>query len=152
MVDQFHWLWATEWVCFSVEVVAGYAFVRAGKRLGDRARVRLLALYALASWASLFWINGNPQLAADAGPLPGDRQRVGGVLQPSFWPSLIFRTAVAMALAALAACLVINTLDLERERRAALIRRASRFAAPMIGMPLLAIWYVAVIPRTAGRG
>ena len=26
MLDEFHWLWATEWVCFSVEVVAGYAF------------------------------------------------------------------------------------------------------------------------------
>src|SRR5690349_14721600 len=58
MVDQFHWLWAAEWVCFSVEVVAGYAFVRVGKQLSDRARLRLLALYAAASWASLFWING----------------------------------------------------------------------------------------------
>src|SRR3954469_2591028 len=52
MVDQFHWLWATEWVCFSVEVVSGYASVRAGKRLSDRARLSLLALYALASWLS----------------------------------------------------------------------------------------------------
>ena len=23
MLDEFHWLWATEWVCFSVEVVTG---------------------------------------------------------------------------------------------------------------------------------
>ena len=23
MVDQFHWLWATEWVCFAIEVAAG---------------------------------------------------------------------------------------------------------------------------------
>src|SRR3954467_6350641 len=57
MIDEFHWLWATEWVCFSVEVAAGYAFVRCGKRLSDGARVRLLALYAAASWASLFWID-----------------------------------------------------------------------------------------------
>src|SRR3954464_10262577 len=58
MIDQFHWLWATEWVCFSVEVVAGYAFVRAGKRLSDRGRLSLLGLYATASWLSLFFING----------------------------------------------------------------------------------------------
>src|SRR5687768_9283480 len=58
MVDQFHWFWATEWVAFSVEVVAGYAFVRVGRRLSDRPRIRLLALYAGASWLSLFWING----------------------------------------------------------------------------------------------
>ena len=42
---------------------------------------------------------------------------------------------------------MINTLDLDRARRAALIRRASRFAAPIAVMPLLALWYLAVIPE-----
>src|SRR5882672_8767047 len=116
MVDQFHWLWATEWVCFAVEVVAGYAFVRAGRRLGDRARLRLLALYAAASWLSLFFINGilSWQLTPGARYLDG-----GGVwagfFNASFWPSLLYRTCVAMALAALAACIVINTLELDRD-------------------------------------
>lgn len=147
MIDQFHWLWATEWVCFSVEVAAGYAFVRVGRQLGDRARLRLLALYATASWLSLFFINGilSWQLT------PGRYLETGGVwagfFNPSFWPSLIFRTAVAMALAALAACIVINTFDLDRDRRAALIRRAARFTAPMAAMPLLALWFLAVIPE-----
>src|SRR4051812_30021371 len=147
MVDQFHWLWATEWVCFSVEVVAGYAFVRAGKRLGDRARVRLLALYAVASWLSLFFINGILSWQLTPGRYLDGGGVWAGFFNPSFWPSLIFRTAVAMALAALAACVVINTLDMDRERRAALIRRASRFALPMASMPLLALWYLAVIPE-----
>ncbi len=143
MIDEFHWLWATEWVCFAVEVVAGYAFVRIGRRLGDRARVQLLALYAAASWASLFWIDGilSWQLT------PGSGASVwSGFFNASFWPSLLYRTAVAMALAALAACVVINTMDVSRERRAALIRRASRFAIPMAAMPLLAVWYLEVIP------
>jgi len=146
MVDQFHWLWATEWVCFSVEVVAGYAFVRAGKRLSDQSRLRLLGLYALASWFSLFWINGILSWQLTPGRYLETGSIWAGFFNPSFWPSLVFRTFVAMALAALAACLVINTLDLERERRAALIRRASRFALPMMLMPVLAVWYVAVIP------
>jgi cytochrome bd-type quinol oxidase subunit 1 len=159
MVDQFHWLWATEWVCFSIEVAAGYAFVRAGHRLGDRARLRLLVVYAAASWASLFWINGilSWQLT------PGRYLHGGGVwagfFNPSFWPSLLYRTCVAMALASLAACVVINAMVLpqredhrsapggDRERRAALIRRAARFAAPIVAMPVLAVWYLAVIPE-----
>jgi len=147
MVDEFHWLWATEWVCFSVEVVAGYAFVRAGKRLGDKARISLLALYALASWLSLFWINGILSWQLTPGRYLEHPTVWAGFFNPSFWPSLLFRTVVAMALASLAACVVINTLDLERDRRAALIRRASRFAAPMLAMPLLALWYVAVVPE-----
>jgi cytochrome bd-type quinol oxidase subunit 1 len=143
MVDQFHWLWAAEWVCFSVEVCAGYAFLRVGKQLGDRARLRLLLLYAAAAWASLFWIDGilSWQLT------PGSGAGVwAGFFNPSFWPSLLYRTCVAMALAALAACVVVNTLEMERARRAALIRRAARFAAPIAVMPVLALWYLAVIP------
>jgi cytochrome bd ubiquinol oxidase subunit I len=146
MLDEFHWLWATEWVCFSVEVVAGYAFVRCGHRLGDRARMRLLALYAIAAWLSLFFINGILSWQLTPGSTPGTGRIWAGFFNASFWPSLLYRTCVAMALAALAACIVINTLDLDRERRGALIRRASRFAAPIALMPLLALWYFAVLP------
>ena len=145
MVDRFHWLWATEWVCFSVEVCAGYAYVRVGRRLADRARLRLLLLYAAAAWLSLFFINGilSWQLTPGDDPLGGVWQ---GFFNASFWPSLLFRTVVAMALGSLAACVVVNTLELPRERRAALVRRAARFMAPMIAMPVLAVWFVAVMP------
>lgn len=147
MIDQFHWLWATEWVCFSVEVVAGYAFVRAGKRLSDRARLSLLGLYAVASWLSLFFVNGILAWQLTPGRYLEGGGMWAGFFNPSFWPSLFYRTAVAMVLAALAACIVINTLDISRERRAALIRRASRFALPMVAMPLLGLWFFAVLPE-----
>src|SRR6201995_3017784 len=52
MIDEFHWLWGTEWGWFAIEVTAGYAFYRYGSRLAGRARLRLLALYALASGVS----------------------------------------------------------------------------------------------------
>ena len=39
MVSEFHWIWATEWLFFWVEVIAGYAFYRYGKRLDDRTRL-----------------------------------------------------------------------------------------------------------------
>jgi cytochrome bd-type quinol oxidase subunit 1 len=146
MVDQFHWLWATEWVCFAVEVAAGYAFVRVGRRLAPGARIRLLALYAAASWASLFWINGILSWQLTPGRYLESPGVWSGFFNPSFWPSLLYRTCVAMALAALAACTVINTLDLDRARRAALIRRAARFAAPIAAMPVLGAWYFAVLP------
>lgn len=162
MVDEFHWLWATEWLCFCVEVAAGYTFVRYGKRLSDRARLGTLATYAAASWLSLFWINGilSWQLT------PGDWLRThdvwSGFFNPSFLPSLLYRTVVAMTLAALVAALVIAALPAEqlgveasapgrgeeelRGRRRALVRIVSAFLAPMAAMPLLALWYLSVIP------
>ncbi len=146
MIDEFHWLWATEWVWFAVEITAGYAFYRYGPRLADRARLRLLALYALASWMSLFWVNGILSWQLTPGRWLDGGGVWAGFFNPSFWPSLVFRTAVSTTLAALAGCIVINTMDLPRDRRAALIRRASRFAAPIAAMPLLALWFLAVLP------
>jgi cytochrome bd ubiquinol oxidase subunit I len=146
MIDEFHWLWATEWVWFAIEITAGYAFYRYGPRLADRARLRLLAVYALASWMSLFWINGILSWQLTPGRWLDGGGVWAGFFNASFWPSLVFRTAVATTLAALIACIVINTMDLPRDRKAALIRHAARFAAPIAAMPLLALWFFAVLP------
>jgi cytochrome bd-type quinol oxidase subunit 1 len=146
MIDEFHWLWATEWVWFAIEVTAGYAFYRYGPRLGDRARLRLLALYALASWMSLFWINGILSWQLTPGRWLDGGGMWAGFFNASFWPSLIFRTAVATTLGALVGCIVINTMDLPRDRKAALIRHAARFAAPIAAMPVIALWFFAVLP------
>jgi cytochrome bd-type quinol oxidase subunit 1 len=147
MLDEFHWLWATEWVWFSIEICAGYTFYRFGPRLSDHARERLLGLYAFAAWMSLFWINGILSWQLTPGGWLEGGGMWAGFFNPSFWPSLLFRTAVASTLAGLAACVVINRMDLPRERAAALIRRAARFATPITLMPLLALWFLAVIPE-----
>ncbi|MBA2543337.1 MAG: cytochrome c [Deltaproteobacteria bacterium] len=147
MVDEFHWLWATEWVWFSVEVCAGYAFYRFGSRLDDRARRRLLGLYAFAAWMSLFWINGILSWQLTPGGWLDGHGMWSGFFNPTFWPSLLFRTAVATTLAALAACVVINTMDLPRDRKLALIRSAAMFAVPIAAMPLFALWFLAAIPE-----
>ncbi len=148
MVDEFHWLWATEWTFFCLEVVAGYCFYRYGTMLDDRARFRLLLLYATASWFSLFWINGilSWQLT------PGDFQQThniwDGFFNPSFFPSLLFRTITSMTIASLAACIVINIMpDLSRGNREDLVHRAAYFLLPMLLMPVLGIWFFLAIPE-----
>jgi cytochrome bd-type quinol oxidase subunit 1 len=146
MIDEFHWLWATEWVWFAVEIVSGYAFYRFGPRLDDRTRRLLLLIYAGAAWMSLFWINGILSWQLTPGKWLDGAGMWAGFFNASFWPSLLFRTAVAATLGALVACVVINTMDLERAAKAALIRRASRFAAPIALMPVFALWFMAVIP------
>ncbi len=147
MLDEFHWLWATEWVWFAIEICSGYAFYRFGTRLDDRARRTLLGLYAFAAWMSLFWINGILSWQLTPGGWLEGKGMWSGFFNPSFAPSLLFRTAVASTLASLAACVVINTMDLPRDRKAELIRRASRFAVPIAVMPLLALWFLAIIPE-----
>lgn len=148
MVDEFHWVWATEWTFFCLEVVAGYCFYRCGKDLSDRARMTLLVLYSIAAWFSLFWINGILSWQLTPGQWVADRTVWSGFFNPSFWPSLIFRTIVSITIASLVACVLINTMtSLGREQRRELINRASICLAPMVLMPFLGIWYLQVIPE-----
>lgn len=147
MIGEFHWLWATEWTFFALEIISGYTFYRYGRRLDDRARMRLLIVYSLAAWGSLFWINGILSWQLTPGRWVTTHSVWAGFFNPSFWPSLVYRTFVAMTIAALVACVVVNTMrDLDRDARAGLIRRVSHFMAPMALMPLLGLWYVAVMP------
>jgi mono/diheme cytochrome c family protein len=148
MIDEFHWLWAIEWTFFSVEVAAGYTFYRFGKRLGDGVRLRLLVTYSLAAWASLFWINGILSWQLTPGAWLETGSVWAGFFNPGFFPSLLFRTIVAMTIAALVACVVINTMsELDREERAGLIHRAAHLLAPMTLMPVLGAWYVWTMPE-----
>jgi len=147
MVDEFHWLWATEWTFFCLEVAAGYAYYRYASRLDDRTRLMLLVSYSLAAWFSLFWINGILSWQLTPGEWTNTGRVWDGFFNPSFYPSLIFRTVVAMTIAGLAACVVINTMkDLDRRHRAVLIRKAANFLIPMGLMPVLGIWYLWTIP------
>lgn len=147
MVAEFHWIWAIEWTFFCLEVVAGYAFYRAGHRLADRDRMTLLVLYTVAAWASLFWINGILSWQLTPGEWTTTRNVWAGFFNPSFWPSLLFRTVSCMAIAALVGCAVLNAIPaFDSVQRAALVRRAAGFLLPMAAMPLLGAWYLAVVP------
>lgn len=148
MVDEFHWIWAIEWTFFLVEVVAGYTFYRCKDRLRDSTRMLLLLTYSLAAWFSLFWINGilSWQLT------PGTWTESGGVwhgfFNPSFWPSLFYRTFVSLTLGGLVALAVVHTMrELSRGDRAQLMRTCARVLLPMLAMPITGLWYLATIPE-----
>lgn len=147
MVGEFHWIWATEWTFFCLEVFSGYCFYRYGARLNDRARMILLVLYTFAAWMSLFWINGIISWQLTPGRWHETHSVWDGFFNPSFWPSLLYRTASAMAIAALVACVVVNTMrDFEQADCHRLMNQIARLLLAMIPMPLFGLWYFAVMP------
>lgn len=147
MVFNFHWIWATEWLFFCLEIVAGYCFYRYHDRLTDKASLVLLAMYALAAWMSLFWINGILSWQLTPGDWLQTRNVFDGFFNPSFWPSLFFRTTVCLTLASLAGCVVVNVIPgLDRQERTGLINRAAHLMLPMLAMPLLGAWFLWAMP------
>jgi len=147
MVEEFHWFWATEWTFFCVEVVSGYTFLRYKDRLSAQGRMTLLVFYSAAAWFSLFWINGILSFQLTPGRWVETHNVWWGFFNPSFWPSLLYRTVAALAIAALAACVVINIAGpLEQEARRELVGHASVFLVPMVLMPFLGAWFLASMP------
>ncbi|MBL8819611.1 MAG: cytochrome c [Planctomyces sp.] len=147
MVFNFHWVWATEWTFFCLEVVAGYCFYRYHTQLSDRTNLTLLILYAFAAWMSLFWINGILSWQLTPGDWLASRSLIDGFLNPGFWPSLLFRTIVCMTLASLIGCIVVNVIpSLDRTQRQELINRAAHLMIPMLAMPVLGVWYLLTMP------
>jgi hypothetical protein len=147
MIDEFHWIWASEWTFFVLEIFAGYAFYRYAKSLNDRARMTLLVLYSFGAWMSLFLINGILAYQLTPGRWLDSGSVAAGFFNPSFWPSLFYRTLASMAIAALVACIVINTFhNLDRQAKRSLINRTAHFMVPMLLMPIFGIWFLAVIP------
>ena len=147
MVNHFHWLWAAEWTFFCLEIVSGYCFYRYHKRLDDRSAMTLLVIYAGASWVSLFIINGILSWQLTPGAWLKTGHIVDGFFNPSFWPSLFFRTVVSLTLASLVACVVINLMStIDRDAKTSLINRVAILLIPMVVMPLLGLWFLAVMP------
>jgi hypothetical protein len=147
MVDEFHWIWATEWTFFALEVVAGYTFYRYGRRLNDRSRMTLLVLYTTAAWFSLFWINGIISWQLTPGEWTLTRSVWDGFFNPTFLPSLLFRTVTSLTIAALVACVVVNAIrGIDAVERRDLVHRISLLLIPMAAMPFLGWWYFEVIP------
>ena len=79
LVDEFHWIWATEWTFFCAQVVSGYTFLRYKDRLSGRGRMLLLVFYSVAAWFSLFWINGILSFQLTRRPLGRSRTMSGRV-------------------------------------------------------------------------
>ncbi|WP_052639680.1 c-type cytochrome [Zavarzinella formosa] len=147
MIDEFHWLWAVEWTFFCLEVVAGYCAYRYGSRLTDQAKLTLLALYSFAAWMSLFWINGILSFQLTPGVWLETRSIWHGFFNPTFFPSLIYRTIAALVVGTLVAMVAINMASgFTREERAELIYRAALLMTPMALMPLLGLWFVGAMP------
>lgn len=58
LIHNFVWLWATEWVFFLIEIVGVYLLVYLAGRVAKETYLRLSAIFALSSVATLLVITG----------------------------------------------------------------------------------------------
>jgi len=107
LVNNFVWGWAIDWVFFFVEIAAALIYYYGWKRLPASTHLALGWIYFIAALMSLFVINGILTFMLTPGEWLITGSFWDGFFNPTFWPSLVFRTVVALALAGLYAVFTV---------------------------------------------
>ena len=146
LVHRFVYAWATEWVFFLGEIVAllVYYYGFGKMRFEDHRNVGLL--YGLFAYLSLFMINGIITFMLTPGAWMQTQGFWDGFFNPTFWPSLLFRSALCAMLSGLFGLVWASLIDDERARE--LMTGVTRLWA-LVPIPFMAIgawWYIGALP------
>ena len=139
LIHHFVWGWATEWTFFVVEICAALIYFYGWKRMSARDHMIVGWIYFAAAWLSLFVINGIVCFMLT----PGDWITTGsfwdGFFNPTFWPSLVFRTGICVLLAGLYAMLVASRQQ-DTDFRGRLVRGSAVWSIAGVTI-ILPSWY-----------
>ncbi|MDD2337138.1 MAG: c-type cytochrome [Geobacteraceae bacterium] len=149
LIHTFVFGWATEWVFFLVEIVAIFVFYYCFGSMDSKTHQVVGWIYFIAAWLSLFVINGIIGFMLTPGGWIVDGSFWSGFFNPSFWPSLFFRTFVSLMLAGVYAFVTTAFL-----KDAHLKLTMTRYSARWVLLSLLAAvpsgyWYLSILPNQA---
>ncbi len=147
LIHAFVFGWAIEWVFFIVEIAALLAYHYYFDKLERKTRLMMAFLYALAAWLSLFVINGILAFMLTPGAWLETGGFWHGFFNPTFFPSLLFRTFISVLMAGLFAFVVGAWLRDDNQRRLVSRIGVKWLIAAFIGLIPTGIWYYFAVPE-----
>jgi hypothetical protein len=146
LIHNFVFGWAIEWVFFTGEIVALLIYHYYFERLAARTRLMIAFLYFAFAWLSLFIINGIIDFMLTPGAWLQDRTFWSGFFNPTFWPSLCFRSCIAVMCAGLFGFVTAVFLKDDTFRRTMLRYCARWLLWSFAGLVPTALWYYNSVP------
>jgi len=146
LIHQFVFGWAAEWVCFLGEIVALIIYYYTWETMNRRDHVIVGWLYFIFGWLSLFLINGIIGFMLTPGDWLTTKDFWDGFFNPSFWPSLVFRTMFTAACAGLFGFVTATRIK-DEETRMSVVRSCSAWTiAGVLAVFASGYWYVVALP------
>lgn len=151
LIHNFVWVWAAEWVYFTVEVIGVYALVYLLGKIDARSHLKLTWSFALASWATMLLIVGILSFMM----WPGDEAwYLTGSTNDAFYNLNFFAHLGIRTGSMLVMATVVGLLVLSRQTDQALRVQVARILAPIgLGGGLMAVmmfmWYLQTLPHNA---
>ncbi|TFH26862.1 MAG: cytochrome C [Bacteroidia bacterium] len=145
LIHTFVFGWAIEWVFFIVEIVALLIYHYRFGKMDHKSHMALGWLYFIFAWLSLFVINGILGFMLTPGKWIESGNFWHGFLNPSFLPSLIFRTCIALIFAGVFGLVTGAWLKDADTRRKVFHQCARWMYLPLLVLVLTGIYYTRVI-------
>ncbi len=150
LINIFVWGWAIEWTFFVAEIAAAMVYYYGWDRLDRGTHLAVGWIYFGAAWLSLVVINGILAFMLTPGDWPSTHRFLDGFLNPTYVPSMVARTFVAVGLAGLYALLVVSWESDGKLREKVGIWAAAYWVLPTaVGIPLSLAWFLSA---AAGAG
>ncbi len=127
LIHTFVWGWAIEWVFFFVEIAAVLIYAYQWETLDARTHLTVGWIYFAAAWASMMVINGILTYMLTPGTWIATRNFWDGLLNPTYLPSLLVRSAMAVALAGMFG--LVSALAVAPEHKPLVVRWAGWWLA-----------------------
>jgi mono/diheme cytochrome c family protein len=142
LIHKFVFFFAAEWAAFVVEIAALLVYYYRFDQMGAREHQIAAWIYVAAAWASLFFIGGIVSFMLTPGEWLASGNVWDGFFNPSLWPSVALRTAMALLLAG-----VFGFVGALRVKDASAREQLVRYCAVWAAAPFFAVlasglWYL----------
>ena len=149
LIHTFVFAWATEWVFFLIEIVSLLVYYFTFQKMNARDHIVVGWIYFIAAWLSLVIIGGIVSFMLTPGSWTETGNFWHGFLNPSYLPSIVFRTAFALILAGVYGLITSSSI-----KDAALRQKMVRYCVLWLALPFIILlpsgyWYLQVIPEHA---
>jgi len=149
LIHNFVWGWAIEWVFFIVEMAAALLYVATWDKISRRTHLKIGWIYFAAAYLSLVVINGIVTFMLTPGRWIETKAFWDGFFNPTYWPSLVLRTGIALLLAGVYGWLVAARLPAEAARPA-LIRHLGSWSLAGVALSIAGLaWWLVQVPAAA---
>lgn len=149
LIHTFVFGWAIEWVFFISEIVALLIYHYRFGKMDHRPHMNLGWLYFIFAWLSLFIINGILGFMLTPGKWLETGSFWHGFFNPSYLPSLLFRTCIALIFAGVFGLVTASWLK-DAELRRKIFRLCARWMyIPVAVLALTGLYYSRVIGEEA---
>lgn len=146
LIQSFTLAWAEEYLFFVAELATAFAYYYTWDKISKEAHLRLARLYMIFSIFTLVIINGILTFMLTPGKWIESHNWLDGVFNPTYWPSLLIRILIMMAIAGMYA-LVTSSRIKDDEFRTYMVHFCAKWLIPVFLLgPLACFWFVSQLP------